>query len=415
MANLPDTRTDRRTGSRDGSFLSRGEYPPELQAYWPSRIEEDRLWYSHYADAGEHFFAPADGHVYQVTNVRHGNDVFDLEPCAVATDLEAGFDSPTTTSNHLVDNICALAGAIEVGELVHLKSGALREIGDTVFLSVGQLAIQIGDTSADADALLEQIDTPRTNATDLAKIKPILSDANFDATLYAPPSTGVEEGPDQTPHRQQKPSGAQDVETHFIPVSPFSKWTFEDDSIRGWVENTFNEGETILNVCAGETELVAPPGGTILRNDANPDRKADFHVDVAELAALDELEAKSVDRIVFDPPWSLYQSNLRYQGEHVHQVSKEGTANIDLSKLPFDTPGPNEKTQIGHAAIAKRGFDHLLKPGGEILELTFHGTSMRNSMGYERQERVIFDPVGEARAVIGSRDKKTRQELTEFL
>jgi hypothetical protein len=415
MSKLPDTRADRSTESRNESFLSRGEYPPELQAYWPSRIEEDRLWYSHYADAGERFYAPTENQVYQVTNVRHGHDVFKLEPCAIATDLEEGFTTPTDSSYHRIDNICALAGAIELGELIHLKEGAVREIGDAVYFSVGQLTIRVDDTNADADGLLEQIKTPQgPDATDLAKIEPVLSDADVEPTLYAPQSIGTEQGTERYPREKTQPAGAQDVDTHFIPVSPFSKWTFEDESIRGWVENSFNEGETILNACAGKTKLVAPPGGEILRNDINPNRDADFHVDVAELAALNELEEKSIDRIIFDPPWSLYQSNLRYQGEHVHQVSKEGTHNIDLAELPFDTPGPDEKTQIGHAAIAKRGFNYLLKSGGEVLELTFHGTSMPNSLGYERQERVIFDPVGEARAVIGSRDKKTRQEITDF-
>jgi len=407
------------TDSTDShSSFSREDCPPELDPYWPSRIEEDRIWYSHYAEPDERFYAPSKGRVYRITNVRHGHDVFDLEPCAIATELAEGFVQPSEENPHRIDNICALAGAIELGELVHLEKGTLREVGNSAFLSVGQLTIEIDDVSADADALLKRIETPEgPDATDLARVAPALSDAGVDTTLYAPQAVGKarEAEPDPRPGSRASPAGAQDVETHFIPVSPFSKWTFDDDTIRDWVESTFEEGETILNACAGKTTLTPPPGGEILRNDINEDRDADFHVDVAELAGLDELEARSIDRIIFDPPWSLYQANLRYQSEHVHQVSKEGTHDIDLSELPFDTPGPGEKTQIGHAAIAKRGFDHLLKPGGEVIEITYHGTSMPNQMGYERQERVIFDPVGEARAVIGSVDQKTRQELSDFL
>jgi hypothetical protein len=399
------------------SSFSRKDYPPELDPYWPSRIEEDRIWYSHYAEPDERFYAPSEDRVYRITNVQHRHDVFDLEACAVATELTEGFVQPTRKNPHRIDNICALAGAIELGELVHLEKGALREVGNSAYLSVGQLTVEIDDVNADADVLLKQIETPEgPDATDLARIAPALSDADVDATLYAPLTVGETQNaePDPKPEPRTSPTGAQDIETHFIPVSPFSKWTFEDDTIRDWVESTFKEDETILNACAGKTTLTPPPGGEIFRNDINEDRDADFHVDVAELAGLDELEAKSVDRIIFDPPWSLYQANLRYQNEHVHQVTKEGTYDIDLSELPFDTPGPSEKTQVGHAAIAKRGFDYLLNPGGEVLELTFHGTSMPNQMGYERQARVIFDPVGEARAVIGSLDKKTRQELSDF-
>jgi hypothetical protein len=407
--------TDNTDGQRS---FSREDCPPELDPYWPSRIEEDRIWYSHYAEADERFYAPDENRIYRVTNIRHGHDVFDLEPCAVATDLADGFVQPSKDAPHRIDNICALAGAIELGELIHLEKGTLREVGNSAYLSVGQLTIEIDDIDADPDALLKRIDTPEgPDAADLARVAPALSDAGVDATLYAPLPVGEpqESEPESEPVPRGLPTGAQDVKTHFIPVSPFSKWTFEDDTIRDWVENSFEEGETILNACAGETELTPPPDGEILRNDINEERDADFHVDVTELAGLDELESKSIDRIIFDPPWSLYQSNLRYQGEHVHQVSKEGTHDIDLSELPFDTPGPGEKTQIGHAAIAKRGFDHLLKPGGEVIEITYHGTSMPNQMGYERQERVIFDPVGEARAVIGSVDQKTRQELSDFL
>lgn len=397
------------------SSTNSDDRPAELSPYWPSRIEEDRVWYSHYAKPDERFYSPQDDHIYRVTNVEHGHDVFDLEPCAVATAPGEGFSRPANADDHRIDNICALAGAIELGELIHLKTGAIREIGNSVFLSIDNLTVRVSNANEDDDALLGEIKTAvGPDTTDLTKVGPALSEAGVEATLYAPQSVGGQRERGQE-DIHQSPAGAQDVETHFIPVSPFSKWTFEDETIRGWVEGTFEDGETILNACAGKTELTAPSGGEILRNDSNPDRDADFHVDVAELAALDELGEKSVDRIIFDPPWSLYQSNLRYQSEHVHQVSKEGADDIDLTELPFDTPGPGEKTQIGHAAIAKRGFDYLLKPGGEVMELTFHGTSMPSALGYERQERVIFDPVGEARAVIGSVDKKARQELTAFL
>jgi hypothetical protein len=390
--------------------------PPELDPFWPSRIEEDRLWYGHYAEAGEFFYSPCDNHVFRVSNPRQGGDAFDLQPCAVAVDLQDGFSAPSGLSNHHVNNVCSLAGAVELGDLIHLEDGTLRTVRDDTFLSVGDLAVKIEDTKADSDALLEQFDPPRgPDSLDIAKLATPLSEMGANPTLYAPQSVV----PEKTSTDSQGPSratqaAAQDVETQFIPVSPFSKWTFEDDTIRGWVEDSFQHGETVLNACAGETKLTPPPGGEILRNDINTDREADFHVDVVELASLDALGQNSVDRVVFDPPWSVYQSNLRYQSEHVHQVSKEGVHDIDLSALPFETPGPGEKTQVGHAALAKRGFDYLLKPGGEVLELTFHGTSMPSSLGYQRQERVIFDPVGEARAVIGSVDRKVRRELTEF-
>lgn len=399
----------------DGATSSREDYPSELDPYWPSRIAEDRTWYGHFVEPDERFYDSRTGRVYRITDIQHNHDVFTLEPCAVATDPNGEFEQPTA-ADHEIDNICSLAGTIELGELIHLKKGTIREVGDTTYFSIGQLTLEIQNAGEDPDALLAQIEPPEgPTTTDLAKITPTLADADAEATLYAPRSASADEQPNPHPTTQRAPDGAQDVETHFIPVSPFSKWTFEDATIKDWVESTFEPGETILNVCAGETKLTPPPGGEILRNDISKDRPADFHVDVAELAGLEELQAESISRIIFDPPWSLYQANLRYDKNHVHQVSKEDTHDIDLSKLPFETPTSDEKTQLGHAAIAKRGFDHLLEPGGEVVEFTLHGTSMPSNLGYKRQARVVFDPVGEARCVIGSIDRKTRQKLSSFV
>jgi hypothetical protein len=65
--------------------------------------------------------------------------------------------------------------------------------------------------------------------------------------------------------------------------------------------------------------------------------------------------------------------------------------------------------------LAKEAFDYLLKPSGTYIELTFHGTAMSSRLGYQRSERAVFDPIGEAKAVIGSVDFKVRQTLDSFL
>lgn len=77
---------------------------------------------------------------------------------------------------------------------------------------------------------------------------------------------------------------------------------------------------------------------------------------------------------------------------------------IDITELPMEVPSPEEKTQLGHSRLAKDGFDHLLGDDGRVIELTLHGSCMPARLGYDRDERVIFDPYGEAKAVIGSVD-----------
>lgn len=189
-----------------------------------------------------------------------------------------------------------------------------------------------------------------------------------------------------------------DVDTAYVPTNVLTKWTFESTPIREWVENRL-EGR-VLNVCAGETKL--EHDNEIVRNDLSPDIDADSHYDAAELSA--HYDESSFDFIVFDPPWTLYQANLRYEGRHVHSTGSNIDSEIDVDKLPLDLD--KDKSQVGHARLAKDGFDYLLREGGRVLQLTYHGTCMPNRLGYEQEERVIFDPIGENKSVIGSIDRK---------
>lgn len=201
------------------------------------------------------------------------------------------------------------------------------------------------------------------------------------------------------------PSEDADVTTRFIPVPRWTKWTFESPVVRNWAESHLDG--RVLNACAGKTRLAHD--GDIVRNDLDSEIEADTHLDVAELAA--HYPAESFDTIVFDPPWSTYQSNLRYDGRHVTKTADGYETRIDMDSLPFSIEGGREKQQLGHARLAKEGFAHLLKPGGKVIELTFHGTCMPSRLGFKRRERVIFDPLGEGKSVIGSVDQKVQTRL----
>ncbi|KZX46262.1 hypothetical protein [Haloarcula sp. K1] len=391
--------------------FNRASVPSELAPYWPSRIEHDRLWYRKLAVEGERFYCPHEDHVYRLTDIQNDGDVFSLHPCAKTEDLTDGFEEPLSEPN-FVDNVCALAGAIEAGDLIHLESGVIKTVGDAAFLTVGELTVELPETEADSNALLNRLDPPNGPAsTDIAKLAPTLRSLQTTPLVYVPTATPRTESATPTTQTQSSARVGEDVDTQFFSVQPFSRWTFEDATIRAWVESHFESGDRILNACAGATKLTPPPGGDIVRNDTNPDRDADYHRDVAELAAIPDFQADDFDVIIFDPPWSLYQANLRYSGEY---VTKEGIPEIDLSTLPFETPDPEEKTQLGHSRLAKEGFNHLLRSGGIVIELTFHGTAMPNRLGYEQVRRAMFNPLGEAKAVIGSVDRKVRQELTDF-
>lgn len=389
--------------------------PPELAPFWESRITHDKIWYSQYVYHGSRFYTPHEDTVLEITDIAHENTVFELSICPTVQNNNTKQQTDTTGS-HYVDNICTLAGALENGDLIHLDTGTLKSINEQKFLTIDSITIRTDSLTEDHTSILHQFDTPNgTTVTDLLKLNSI-SDAN--TTLHIPtehPLTQETDPIEQTKSNSEQlslRSDAKNIPTYWYDVQPFSKWTFDSDIIRNWVEQNFEEGDTILNVCAGKNTLTPPKNGKILRNDINTDRDADFYVDVAELASLDELEKNSIDFIVFDPPWSVYQSNLRYNGNHVS--NNNTNSEIDLSSLPFETPDNTEKTQIGHARLAKEGFDWLLKPGGKVIEITQHGTSMPYRLGYKRIERAIFDPLGEGKNVTGSIDQKKQQEITDF-
>lgn len=412
------------------AHTSQPTQPPELAPYWDARITHDKRWYGEYVYPDSRFYDPHDDHVYRIDKIKHENTVFTLSPCVKAGSSSTPSTQSSTTPEtpHYVNNICDLAGAIEAGDLIHLDKNTLRTVDETTFITLGEITLRTQTQTKEIIRLLNGFDTP-TGATveDIAKIRFALDETSTaDIDIYIPepltdtPSPSVHDNQNTAEPSISTPKNATNIPTHWYDVQPFSKWTFESDEIRKWVESRFEPGETILNACAGKTKLDAPENCRIIRNDINEDRDADYHVDVAELASIPELQKESIDRIIFDPPWSVYQSNYTYHGDHVYhkEIDDEDVGideiEIDLSNLPINTVDLADKAQIGHARIAKEGFNWLLAPGGEVMEITQHGTSMPSRMGYKRVVRAIFDPLGEGKNVTGSVDRKMRQQLTDF-
>jgi len=193
--------------------------------------------------------------------------------------------------------------------------------------------------------------------------------------------------------------GVNGIETTYIETPPHPRYTFELASIREWVEDNLL-GE-VLNACCGKSKIKHT--NQIKRNDINTEIDADTHLDVCELPR--EYGQNSFDTILFDPPWTMYQANLRYDGEN---VTKEEIS-IDVSKLPQRVG--REKQQVGHARLAKDGFDYMLRPGGKVIQLSYSGGCMPARLAYEKEQRVMFDPVGEGKTLIGSVDRKTQTKL----
>lgn len=157
-----------------------------------------------------------------------------------------------------------------------------------------------------------------------------------------------------------------------------SRWTFEDEPVRKWTLQ-FCQGR-ILNACAGQTSLGY--SGEVVRNDLDEDVPAETHLDVHELP--DVFGPDAFDTIIFDPPWSGFQADDKYQGGDVNWTRE-----------------------------LKEGFDTLLRPRGRIIQLGYSASVMPRDLGYRRESVAVFAPYGRRKAFLGVVCQQ-RPQLSEF-
>ncbi|RLM94358.1 hypothetical protein [Haloarcula sp. Atlit-7R] len=137
-----------------------------------------------------------------------------------------------------------------------------------------------------------------------------------------------------------------------------SKWTFETSAIRTIVEDAI-QGRT-LNACAGETHLTSGTG-TIIRNDLNPERPAEYHQDICDLEN-GVFEERSFDSAILDPPFDPQNADKHYEGWHA-----------------------------GDLAAARENLSSLIKPGGVVVELGWNSHDLsKASDSWERTELHLF-------------------------
>lgn len=159
------------------------------------------------------------------------------------------------------------------------------------------------------------------------------------------------------------------------------KWTFQDSKVRKWVEDRL-EGD-VLNACAGETQLRHT--GDIHRNDVNEDRPADTH---HNLKSLDEHLNTQFDTIVYDPPWSVFQVNDKYEGRG--------------------------QDTIKQSTLMAQSIDELLKVGGKVLCFGYTINMIPTSMDYDIDEIAVFTIPGPGKDFFGSTHIKANTKLGAY-
>lgn len=134
-------------------------------------------------------------------------------------------------------------------------------------------------------------------------------------------------------------------------------WTFRTKMVRTIVEE--NLTGRVLNACAGKTKLTHG-GGEVVRNDLNPERDADFHIDVCDVD--EHFEEDSFDTVVFDPPFDQEQAEEHYESMHARQL------------VP-----------------ARKKLIKLVRPGGRFVELGWNLQAANEQPGWSREAVHIYD------------------------
>lgn len=129
--------------------------------------------------------------------------------------------------------------------------------------------------------------------------------------------------------------------------------TFTSEKIAGVIEQYIDDDDTVLNPCAGETPV---PAGEEIRNDIDPAKPADYHVDAREVG---EKVQQQVDVVTYDPPYSEHQAVHTWGLEpeqwpeyqpvqrEVHPLVRDGGYLIQagFSAVPLDTAIRSEYTR----------------------------------------------------------------------
>jgi len=155
------------------------------------------------------------------------------------------------------------------------------------------------------------------------------------------------------------------------------RWTFEYTPAREFVESRLKG--RVLNACAGKTLL--EHDGEIVRNDLNPDRDADLHVDVCEIA--DHFVPGEFDTVVFDPPFDDHQAEDKYDGLRADGVLE-----------------------------AFGEFAKLVRPNGRVITFGWNSWGMSSIDAFEREETILLQRGPCLRDVIVTVDRRTNHSIT---
>ena len=440
-------------------------------AYTPQEVHSDAREFGDWVQTGTWVYHVLDDAVYYM-DATHPPYTFTLTP---GEQIHPNTTAEQSTEAYNAQSVTQLSGEMQAGYIICIPPGETIVEDGTVFTNTGKYLFIYTDDS-DAESLrdvsitrnqftLRFTDGTPASLTNTPDDTESLTTPNIVCsvtgekdhishllTTQTEPQTNTGTNSSQ-PQQQNNGQPAEsnrltfeqandDLTVRFVPTGQHPAATFEEPNLRKYVLHHM-EGR-VLNACAGPTRLDKwYDAGDIARNDINPDINSDVTADIAELPL--HFDESSFDVIVFDPPWTAYQSRLRYDNYHVHKSAADSLPvsqiNIDVRDLPFKVPGEDavehgdaqqtldglqtdtpdkpateypdyinpeeEKNQLGHARLAKIGFDYLLKDGGKVIQFAYTGSIMPSGLGYTQVDRTAFDPVGIYKTLWAGVDKNT--------
>jgi len=159
--------------------------------------------------------------------------------------------------------------------------------------------------------------------------------------------------------------------------TPLNRYTFSNDRIKKWVED--NCQEPVLNLFAGKTPLALRE----IRNDANEDMPAGFHMDALEFSKT--WNGEKFGTVLLDPPYSYRKSMEMYDGKVMS---------------PFNA--------------LKNAIPRILENNGSVITFGYHSVSMGNKRGFEQEHLLVMYHGGAIHDTICIVERKTNEQLKMF-
>jgi hypothetical protein len=153
-----------------------------------------------------------------------------------------------------------------------------------------------------------------------------------------------------------------------------SSSTFTIPPIKRLLEEELTEGFWLDPFAGSNTLVKLFPFIHAETNDLNPDLDADYHMLAHEF--LQRYDDKSIDGILYDPPYSVRQVKEVYNGIGL-QVTQQDTQTWFYTKI-------------------KNEIQRVMKPGGKIISFGWNSGGMGKKRGFEIS-RILLVPHGGVR------------------